>query len=98
VSPNSTEDDTAGQDDFISAHLDTDNDSSTSFIPRVSVVNRVHHNLTTFYNLDPALHGDIEDNEDANFAMMTFMNEQHYALASLGSIELILLLLLLEMQ
>jgi hypothetical protein len=50
-------------------------------------VNRVHHNLTTFYNPDPAIHCDIDDNEDANFAMMTFMNEQHYALASLGSIE-----------
>jgi hypothetical protein len=56
-------------------------------IPRVSGVNRVHHNLTTFYNPNPALHGDIDDIEDANFAMMTFMNEQHYALASLGSIE-----------
>jgi hypothetical protein len=52
-----------------------------------SGVNRVHHNLTTFYNSDPALHADIEDNEDANFAMMTFMNEKHYALASLGYLE-----------
>jgi Reverse transcriptase (RNA-dependent DNA polymerase) len=82
-----TDDDTAGQNDSISAHLDTDDDSIASFITRVSGVNRVHHNLTTFYNPDPALHGNIEDNEDGNFAMMTFMNEQHYALASLGSIE-----------
>jgi Zinc knuckle len=81
------DDDTAGQADSISVHLDTDNDSIASFIPRVSGVNRVHHNLTTFYNPYPALHGDIEDNEDANFAMMIFMNEQHYVLASLGSIE-----------
>jgi Reverse transcriptase (RNA-dependent DNA polymerase) len=43
--------------------------------------------LTTFYNPDPALHGDIEANDDANFAMMTSMNEQHYTLASLVSIE-----------
>jgi Reverse transcriptase (RNA-dependent DNA polymerase)/Zinc knuckle len=82
-----TDDDTADQADYISAHIDTDTDSIASFIPRISGVNRVHHNLTTFYNQNPALHADIEDNEDANFAMMTFMNEQHYALASLGSIE-----------
>jgi Reverse transcriptase (RNA-dependent DNA polymerase) len=82
-----TDHDTNGQADSISAHIDTDADSTASFIPHVSGVSRVHHNLTTFYNPDPALHADIEDNEDANFAMMTFMNEQHYALASLVSIE-----------
>jgi Zinc knuckle len=69
-----TDDDTAGQNDSISAHLDTDDDSIASFIPRVSGVHRVHHNLTTFYNPDLALHGYIADNEDDNIAMMTFMN------------------------
>jgi hypothetical protein len=71
-----TADDTNGKADSISAHIDTDTDSIASYIPRV----------TTFYNPDPALPADIEDNEDANFAMMTFMNVQHYALASLGAI------------
>jgi Zinc knuckle len=61
-----TDDGTNGQVDSISAHIDTDTDASASFIPRVSGVNRVHHNLTTFYNPDPALHADIEYNEDAN--------------------------------
>jgi hypothetical protein len=79
-----SDDDSNGPDDSISTHIDTDTDSTASFIPRVSGVHRVHHILTTFYNTDPALQANIED---ANFAMMTFMNEQHYALASLGAIE-----------
>jgi hypothetical protein len=39
-----TDDDTAGQADSISAHIDTDTDSIASFIPRISGINRVHHN------------------------------------------------------
>jgi Reverse transcriptase (RNA-dependent DNA polymerase) len=79
-----SDDDTDGPADSISAHDDTDTDSTASFIPRVSGVHRLHHNLTTFYNPDPALHADIED---ANFALMTSLSEQHYALDSLGSID-----------
>jgi Reverse transcriptase (RNA-dependent DNA polymerase) len=64
--------------------LDHSDDSVASFIPRINVVQPVHYTLTTFYNLDPALHADIED---ANFALMTLLNEKHYALASLGTID-----------
>jgi hypothetical protein len=39
--------------------------------------------LTTFYNPDPSIHA--ETSEDASFAMITLLNEQHYALASLGT-------------
>jgi hypothetical protein len=63
-----SDDDTNGPADSISAHDDADTDSIASFIPRVSGVHCVHHDLTTFYNPDPALHADIED---ANFDLMT---------------------------
>jgi Reverse transcriptase (RNA-dependent DNA polymerase) len=82
-----SDDDTKGPADSISAHDDADTDSNASFIPRVSGVHRVHHNLTTFYYPDPALHADVEDAEDAKFSLMTFMNEIQYDLASLGAID-----------
>ena len=48
-------------------------------------ITRIHHNLTTFYNPDPSIHHDSDD--EIHFAMMTLQNEYSYALASIGNPE-----------
>jgi hypothetical protein len=82
-----TDDDVTIAADSVEANDDKDHSDDTvaSFIPRVSGVHRVHHTLTTFYNPDPSIHADTA--EDANFALLTLLNEKNYALASLGALE-----------